>query len=398
MLIRQLKQEEFDERIALSEFAFQYKLPEDRREEERRYFRPERVWGVFDDRGRLLSALTLLPLEIYIEGRVMRMGGLAGVASWPEARRGGNVTKLLVRALEEMREQGQTISMLHPFQFAFYRKYGWEFTIERKRYEIDMALLVKRKETAGRIERVPAEAGNLEAIYNRFASRYNGTLVRSEEWWRRRIFSKKGTAAVWRNTNGIPEGYIYYVVENRLLTVYDWACVGEESRAGLWSFIANHDSMADRIELVAPTDDSLSFLMPNPRFKQEIVPYFMSRIVDLEALASLYPFRPGDREDQLVLEVRDEYAPWNDGRFRLVFGEDGAGRVAEANRKGGSATALSGGEPDVSCDIQTLTAMLLGNRRPEWLREVGLLAGSAEAVSLLERRIPVRPSFLADFF
>ncbi|CAM3978541.1 GNAT family N-acetyltransferase [Cohnella lubricantis] len=401
MLIRQLTKEEFDARKELSEFAFQFQFTPERLQEERERFQPGNYWGVFDEQGRMLSGLNLIPFEIYVQGRVLRMGGLAAVASWPETRRGGNITKLLERTLEAMREQGQTVSMLAPFQFPFYRKYGWEFTIERKRYEIEMALLPKSRESRGSMERVPKEAQELVAIYQAFASRYNGTLHRSEDWWSRKVLRKPGLAAVWRNDSGVPAGYIIYEVQNRLFTVHDWAYADEEARAEIWRFIANHDSMAERVSITVPADDALGFLLPDPRFKQELVPYFMSRVVDVEGFIEQYPFHPAEKEEGLTLDISDSYAPWNNRRFRIIFRADGAARVQQsaqsADRESGE--RLGNEElPAASCDIRALTAMLLGNRRPQWLRQAGLIQGDREALELLESRIPVRTSYLADFF
>lgn len=398
MLIRQLKSEEFEERMRLSEFAFQYKISPERLEEERRNFRPEEHWGAFDEQGRLLSALVLIPFEIYVEGRTMLMGGLAGVASWPETRRGGNVAKLLARSLEVMREQGQTISMLHPFYFPFYRKFGWEFTVERKRYEIEMALLPKPKESAGYVARVEKEAAAIEALYNDFASGYNGMLKRSEEWWRRRVLNRDGIVAVWHDDSGSAKGYIFYEVMNRTMTVHDWAWADDEARNGLLHFIANHDSMADRVSVTVPADDDLAFLLPDPRFKQELVPYFMTRIVDAEALLRQYPFRQAECEEELTLDIEDSHAPWNDGRFRIAFGADGTARVLRSPERPEIDLGAGRATNAASCDIQALAAMLLGNRRPLRLHEAGLLRGTREAAELLERRVPVRPSYLADFF
>lgn len=392
MQIRQLTAEEFESRIALSEFAFQYKVAPERLEEERAHFRPEETWGLFDEESKLLSALTILPLEIFVQGRILRMGGIAGVASWPETRRGGNVTGLLKRSLEVMRDQGQTVSMLAPFQFSFYRKFGWEFTIERKRYEIEMELLPKRKDAPGRLERVSKDAGIFKELYRNFASRYNGTLNRTEDWWSRKVLNRSGIAVVWYDDQGQPGGYICYEVQNRVLTVHDWAWNDNRARAALWSFIANHDSMAERVHVTVPESDDLSYFLPNPRFKQEIVPYFMSRIVDVEAFAALYPFREANDEERLILEVRDEYAAWNERRFCFVLGTDGSCTLAAET------SIMQGSSPIASCDIQVLTAMMLGNRRPLRLYESGLLQGDRQAAEILERRIPLRDAYLADFF
>src|SRR5262245_58735639 len=137
METRQLRMEDFEERMALSQYAFQFTLTPQDLEDRRRKYLPEQDWGAFDEQGALLSALMLIPLETWIQGKLFSMGGIAGVATWPEARRRGCVDKLLTLTLETMKNNGQTLSMLHPFSFSFYRKYGYESTIERKKYTLE---------------------------------------------------------------------------------------------------------------------------------------------------------------------------------------------------------------------------------------------------------------------
>jgi predicted acetyltransferase len=396
--IRQLQAEHFEERMALSQFAFQYTLAREQLEERRARFRPERVWGVFED-GRLLSALTLLPLEIWLGGRKFAMGGIAGVATWPEARRKGCVAGLLRHSLEIMRRAGQTVSMLHPFSFPFYRKYGWEMTIERKTYTVETRQFPPSVRVPGKVTRVPKDAGLLDGVYAAFASRYDGMLVRTAEWWEESVFSKPGQAAAYFNERGEPEGYLLYEVKDRTLTVHEWVNATEEARHGLWQFVANHDSMVERLTMIVPTDDPLPFLLPDPRIKQEIVPYFMSRIVDVEAFLAAYPFASADGEDIVTLAVEDEHAPWNSGVFRLRIGGDGQARTERVAEKPGAVDGPAAeSEPVVACDIQTLTALFLGNRAATFLRDIGRLRGAREAAERLERRIPRRATHLADFF
>ncbi|MFD2331741.1 enhanced intracellular survival protein Eis [Cohnella sp. GCM10020058] len=388
MYIRHLTLEDFDERIALSEFAFQFKISEERRETERRHLRPEEHIGAFDDSGKLLSALILLPLRVWVNGASLKMGGVAGVATWPEARRHGCVSRLLQTALEQMREQGQTVSMLHPFAFPFYRKYGWEMTVERKKYELEPRHFPAKSDAPGTVERIGTDMAEVPELYAKAAARYTGTLDRSEDWWTRRRWNTPGLLAMYRNARGEPEGYLHYQVENRVLTVLEWVATTKEARGGLWDFVRNHDSMIDRLLLTVPSDDPLPFLVADPRFKQETHPYFMSRIVDAEAFVSQYRFASG-AEDSLLLRLRDAHAAWNDGTFRLSIGADGQAELARA--EDGSAAA-------VTLDIQTLTALLLGGRRPGLLAEAGRLGGDSAVVDLLERRVPRYDTFLMDFF
>ncbi|SFB61502.1 Predicted acetyltransferase [Cohnella sp. OV330] len=388
MDIRHLTLEDFDERIALSEFAFQFKLPPDRRATELRYFRPEEHLGAFDEQGKLLSALILLPFRVWVNGISMEMGGIAGVATWPEARRHGCVSRLLHASLAKMREQGQTISMLHPFAFPFYRKFGWEMTCERKKYELEPRHFPTKRNSPGSVERIAPNTAAVADLYAKAASRYTGMLDRSEEWWTRKRWITPGLLALYRNESGEPEGYLHYQVENRVMTVLEWVSFTEGARIGLWDFVGNHDSMIDRLLMTVPMDDPLPFLVADPRFKQETHPYFMSRIVDAEAFVSQYRFASGP-EETLLIRLQDAHAPWNDGTFRLAIGTDGKATLARAEEESTASVTL---------DIQTLTALLLGGRRPGLLAEAGRLGGDSELVGLLERRVPRYETFLMDFF
>ncbi|WP_276356158.1 GNAT family N-acetyltransferase [Cohnella caldifontis] len=388
--IRPLTMEDFEERMRLMQFAFQMPLTGEQIESRRALFRPEWDYGLFDDNGRLLSALLLIPFETWVQGSKLRMGGVAAVASWPDARRQGGVSKLLTHAFETMKRQGQSLSMLHPFYFPFYRKYGYEMTIERKHYTIPVKLLPPRAETAGAVRIVEKSPDLLAPVYETFASRYDGMLSRDDELWRQRALTKPGLAAAYFDEAGSAQGYMLYEVGDRVMKVHEWVAATEEARTALWSYAANHDSMIDDLKMTVPMDDDTAFLVPDPRFKQEIVPYFMSRIVDADAFVAQYAFQPSGGTDEVSLRLEDKHAPWNEGTYRLSIGADGTARLRRENGAGG------GGE--AACDIATLTAMLVGGRRPRFLRAVGRLQGSEAAVETLERRVPLQRPYLADFF
>lgn len=128
MEIRQLQLEDFEASLGLSEYAFQFKLNGDDRVKSKRKFKPERVWGIFEE-GELSAELTLLPLQVYVQGKAVSMGGIAGVATWPENRRQGLVAKLLSHTLQTMNESGHTLSFLHPFLIPFTAGSGGRSTV-----------------------------------------------------------------------------------------------------------------------------------------------------------------------------------------------------------------------------------------------------------------------------
>lgn len=73
MEIRQLRAGEFEDSLSLSEYAFKYKVSAEDRVRARENFKPEQTWGIFE--GDSIGAkLTLLPLQVYIQGKPVSMG------------------------------------------------------------------------------------------------------------------------------------------------------------------------------------------------------------------------------------------------------------------------------------------------------------------------------------
>ena len=73
---------------------------------------------------------------------------------------------------------------------------------------------------------------------------------------------------------------------------------------------------------MVPGDDQSPFMPPDPRVTQEVVPYFMARIVDLKSLVEQYAFE-AHQEAVMTIEVEDSVAPWNAGRWRLSVNQEG---------------------------------------------------------------------------
>lgn len=391
--IKQMGIEHFDESMALSQFAFQYRKSAEELEQLKEQFvaEPAVRYAAYVDNQFAAQAI-VLELETYIGGRRFAMGGLAGVATWPEYRRKGLVAKLLVHSLKEMKDKGQTISFLYPFAFGFYRKFGWDTYTEHKAYIIKAEQLPSRIAYAGRIERYSGSYSLLNSVYDSFASRYNGALVRSEFWWEYRIGQRKqGQTAVYYDMNGEPLGYIIYEVKNKQMSVHELIYLNEETRMALWSFISQHDSMIDEVKITVPADDLLPYLLPDPRIKQEIVPYFMARIVDSEAFVEQYAFVAASEDDHIQIMLSDEHAPWNNGFYILQIDADGKGKLRRLDE-------IKRVDTCVKLDIGTLSTLLLGYLRPLQLSQLARIQGDAAAIKRLHARIPERTTYLPDFF
>ncbi|RXZ81443.1 GNAT family N-acetyltransferase [Paenibacillaceae bacterium] len=395
MEIRQFKPEECDKSLELSMYAFQYELSPEQLESKRQHFKADQVWGAFEE-DKLCAKLTILPFHIHLNNTLVTMGGIAGVATWPEERRRGAVAKLLTHSLHIMKEQGQTISFLMPFSYPFYRKFGWENCVDYKNYKLLTAQLPPKpiEISPGSIRRYHAASeqliAELQEVYSRYVSRYNGALARDEDWWMTTVFERRNAhIAIFYGEDNKPVGYVNYRVTDRTLTVFEFIALDENVKTELWRFLSNHDSMIDQLTISAPIDDTLAYLLPDPRIGHEIVSSFMGRIVDVAGFLQQYPFTPHARELELTLDIADAYAPWNNGTFRLSWSEDGVVTVAEG---------ASSAEIAVSCSIQTLTSMFIGYKRPSELHRIGRLQANRDIVALLEQILPERTTYMPDFF
>ncbi|HLQ71021.1 MAG TPA: GNAT family N-acetyltransferase [Bacillota bacterium] len=378
---------DYESIFELSQFAFQYKLNPNELEQKKQEASRHIIWGVMDEE-EIAAKLHLIPLSVYMNGKEMDMGGVSAVATWPEYRRKGMVKQLLHHALKYMKQNGQTISYLFPFSFAYYRKYGWELTFNEKKYKIPMLRFPKQSETPGYVRRKKPDVTLLHTIYSTYAKQFGGMLVRDEKWWNDRILNKDMHVTIAYNDQNEPNGYILFNVKKDVFNVIDMAYTSNGGLNLLLSFIGNHDSMAETVEMTVSENDQLSFILDEARFEQKVNPYFMARIVDVHAFLKQFPFAKG--EEQITLHVDDDFFPENTGTYHL-----------HRNQEGTSVTFINGDKKQttgIHCSVQKLTSMCLGYIRPLTLLEMGLIQGRKSDVGKLDKIIPVQQPYFADFF
>ena len=80
---------------------------------------------------KLLAGLNISPFSIRFDGNDCDMAGVGGVCSDPELRRSGAIRAMFMKAFESMKNGGQIFSYLHPFNALFYRKFGYELSVEK---------------------------------------------------------------------------------------------------------------------------------------------------------------------------------------------------------------------------------------------------------------------------
>ncbi|MDO6656438.1 enhanced intracellular survival protein Eis [Anaerobacillus sp. 1_MG-2023] len=391
--MRRLEKSEVIDAVRLSEYAFQYKVPDKDLQEKIRGYSQHEIWGDFEG-DELAAKLHLIDLETWIAGKKFAMGGIASVATYPEHRRGGRVARLLQNALSEMKNRGQTISFLHPFQIPFYRKFGFEVLNDWKKLNLKKEDFKLLPSVNGKVRRIVLEHvyETLNPVYEEFSNRFNGMLVRTESWWRERVYSEGFQFAGYRNEEGRLTGYVYYQVKDRSIEVEELVCLDGEARRGLWNYICQHDSMIDDGTLLTNVADPLPFLLNNPKVKTIVEAYFMARIVDVENFLKQYPFKL-DKNESFFLHITDAHAQWNNRSYHISA--EGV-NVYKGDKE--NASCMHPPKRGLRCNINTLTALLTGYQKAELLYEAGLLQGPEKEVAILQKVIPNRESNFMDFF
>lgn len=346
------------------------------------------VIGWFDG-DTLVSQVAVYPIQINVFGRIYSMGGLTGVGTYPEYSNMGLMHKLLQQALINMQKKGQYICYLYPYSIPYYRRKGWELISDKIVYEIKDYQLPKNQQVTGEIRRVKTDSEELRAAYDRYAAHTHGAIIRDDLAWNEYWLWDKDDimSAVYYNENEEPDGYIIYWIENEVFHIKDMIFNTEEARTGLWNFVSAHFSMIDKVEGNTYTDEPLAFLLEDASIQEVISPYYMARIVDFPAFIAQYPFKPDITEREWRFTMTDPILECNQGSFLLRISENGHGE----------ATRISAQCPD-KINIQTMTTMLMGYKRPDYLAKIGRLQTSEAVIDMLEDAIEQQTPYISDYF
>lgn len=397
--MRQLKESDLEEFNALLRYVFQVTgdelLKSGWEEDEIQrakapILKQSYILGYFH-KDKLASQIVVYPMEVNVYGEIYKMGGITGVATYPEYAGRGLIHTLMLKILEHMREEQQTISFLYPYSIPFYRKKGWEIVSDQIKFSIKDTQLPKKQPVSGMVERVDWDHEDLKNVYRYFAVQRHGALMREdlswEEYWRWE--SDDVIAAIYYSEEHKPLGYVVYSIENEIFNVKEILYLNIEARHGIWNYISSHFSMITEVRGYNYTGEPLAFLLEDSEITETIAPYYMARIVDVREFILQYPFQVMPEDFHIHLIVHDNMAPWNEGDFQIYWRD----QKTFCDRENDLPLTNI-----VELDIQTLTTMLMGYKRPSYLYENDRLEMEYYMVQILERLIPVGKPYFSDYF
>lgn len=339
---------------------------------------------------RLASMIVVYPMQVNVQDEILDMGGVTGVATYPEYVGRGLIGALIKRVIAHMKEEGQVLSFLYPYFIPLYRKFGWEVVSDKITFTIKDSQLPGQVQVPGMVERVDLECEDLKNVYEYFASQTHGALIRHslewEEYWR--WDNDDMVAAIYYNEKHRPLGYVVYYLRDEVFHVKEIVSLNSEARHGIWNYISAHKSMLNTVVGFNYSGEPMAFLFEDSEMVENIEPYIMARIVDVKEFMLQYPF-PLQPDFKIHFRIHDKCAEWNNGDFAVYWegGKTCCCKVDEA--------------PDVNLvelDIRTLTTMMLGYKRPTYLYDHEYLDTEYYMLQILERLIPVGKPCFADNF
>ncbi len=157
---------------------------------------------------------------------------------------------------------------------------------------------------------------------------------------------------------------------------------------GLWNYIGAHATMVTQVKGNNYFNEPIAFYLDDSDIVEQLRPYIMGRIVDLEAFISQYPFQNVEKELSLTFQVTDPLLPWNDGVFTLTLSPDQTNHIVKREE---------GTLPSFTLSIGTLTCLLLGYKRPKQLYIQEHIQGDYPCVRLLDTIVPAEKAYISDY-
>jgi predicted acetyltransferase len=326
---------------------------------------PQRVHAAWDggrDGGRVVGAAGSFAFQLTVPGGRVSAAGVTIVGVLPTHRRRGILRQMMRAQLDACRERGESVAYLWATEDTIYTRFGYGMASLSAEIDVarDRSQFFSPTKAAGRATLLPLAAAEtiIAPIYERVARKTPGMFARSKDWWQARTLADP----VWRRGNlgelhcvalelhSVPSAYALYRlspafdrgVQTGAVHVVEALGDSPEATQAIWRYLLNIDWMARVNAWMLPVDHPLLLLVAEPRrLRFSLRDGVWVRLVDVGSALSARTYEP---TGSVVIDVLDEFCPWNSGRWRV-----GTGMVARTDD-----------DPDLRCSVSVLGSVYLG--------------------------------------
>jgi predicted acetyltransferase len=294
----------------------------------------DRFLTAYDD-GRPVGTTASFGFELTIPGGVLPAAGVTWVAVQPSHRRLGILRQFMQKQLDDVHERGEPLAILWASQAPIYGRFGYGIATVNTTIDAQTDGVAFRDDPgrSGQVRLVGFDEAleSFPPVYDRVRRETPGMFARTHDWWTQ---YKLADPEHWRDgagpkfyasleLEGAIEGYALYRIKsnwqdglpNGEVRLLDAVATSPEATRELWRFLFGID-LVTKIEKEYFDPASPLFLMlEDPRrLRLRHSDGIWLRLVDVEEALRARSYH-GD--DSVVIEVRDEQMPWNEGRWRV---------------------------------------------------------------------------------
>jgi predicted acetyltransferase len=366
--IRVCPPDRFVDMLKTAEVAFGEDLPDEMIGRVERVADKERWFASFDG-DRIVGTSGVFSLRLSVPGGELPTGGVTFVTVLPSHRRRGLMSGMMRRMVDDCHLRGEPLAALWAAEGAIYQRFGFGLATMCCNLEAEMKSVGFAREwpREGSCRLLPVGEGRdlVAPVYEAARSGRAGFLARTPDWWTGILplaekDSRGGEArrlVVYETADG-PEAYAVYKTKPEwnsrgpagALTVEEAIASTPRGTREIWRYLLEVDLVRTLKAGRLPYDHPLFALAAEPRrLGTTLGDGLWLRIVDAAAALEGRTYGVGGRGNgRLTVDLRDEYCPWNAGRWSLDVA-DGRARATRTE-----------GEADLAMDAGDLGSLFLG--------------------------------------
>ncbi len=375
-LVRRARPDEFEAFQAVESAAFGYVPSAEGLAARRLRWDPSRTFTVADG-DQLVASSDIAPFQMTVPGGgALGMAGVTSVGVRPTHRRRGLLTAMMRALLDDAREHNEPLAGLYASESIIYGRFGYGLAIEQQWFEIDrnFGTFASAPSTPGAVRMV--EAGDArayaEGVWERAVPLRPGMTARTATQWTYRFGTQGNQAQFFAlyEDDGRCDGFVSYSIRNvdrpdgipaGEVHIVELVAVTDAANAALWRYLLSLDltqTVKTTYRSARAMDDPLPLMLADPRrLQRRPRDGVWLRVVDAEAALRARRYNVAG---QLVIEVQDEFCPWNAGRYEITCEAHSPAEVR-----------VTGASPDLVLPAASLAAIYLGGTKPSALARAG---------------------------
>ncbi|MGH2379891.1 MAG: GNAT family N-acetyltransferase [Candidatus Limnocylindria bacterium] len=320
----------------------------------------DRTIAAFDG-DQLVGNAAAISFDLTIPGGVLPVAGVTTVGVQPTHRRRGALRQMMRVQIDDVHQRGEPLAVLWASEGSIYQRFGYGLASLKASLKVERHRNAFRAphEFSGRIRMVSEDEARVAfpPVFDAVRPTRPGFFSHSPEFWNAEVFY---FPEKWRRGRGQPfyvlhdvggeiDGYARYAIREgdvNEVSVLDMMATTPVAHLDLWRYLLDIDLMSRVESWNIAVDDPVLLAIAEPRkLEMTMGDALWLRIVDLAPALAARRYRGDGR---VVVEVADEFCPWNDGRWSLTV-EAGVPYVEPATDSA-----------DIAFDVTDLGAAYLG--------------------------------------